>query len=134
MNLGYAIIDDDPSDDVAVTNGKVDFKMNTWTVQALASLDFKLITLYGDVGYNNGKTSVKMKGNYTLTYDIEDANGNVIGTTEESVSNPINLDFEANGMRATLGTRLNLSIFKIFADYTFQSYNTATVGIAFSVR
>ena len=134
MNVGYAILDDDPNDDVVVTNGKVDFKMNTWTVQALASLDFKIITLYGSVGYNNGKTSVKMKGDYTLSYDIEDADGNRIGSTEESISNPINLDFEANGMRATLGTRLNLGIFKIFGDYTFQNYNTATVGIAFSVR
>ncbi len=134
MKVGYDLIDDDPDDEVTVTNGKVDFKMDTWTVQALASLDFKIITLYGGVGYNNGKTSVKVKGNYTLTYDIEDNNGNVIGTTEESISNPINLGFEANGMRATLGTRLNLSFFKIFADYTFQSYNTATVGIAFSVR
>ena len=134
MKVGYDLIDDDPDDEVTVTNGKVDFKMDTWTVQALASLDFKIITLYGGVGYNNGKTSVKVKGNYTLTYDIEDNNGNVIGTTEESIRNPINLGFEANGMRATLGTRLNLSFFKIFADYTFQSYNTATVGIAFSVR
>ena len=108
--------------------------MNTWTVQALASLDFKFITLYGGVGYNSGKTSVKMKGNYTLTYDIEDSNGNVIGTTEESITNPINLDFEANGVRATIGTRLNLGIFKMFADYTFQEYNTATLGIAISVR
>jgi len=75
-----------------------------------------------------------MKGDYTLTYDVEDSNGNQIGTISETISNPINLDFEANGMRATIGTRLNLSIFKIFADYTFQNYNTATVGIAFSVR
>ena len=134
MKVAYAILDDDPNDDVAVTNGKVDFKMNTWTVQALASLDFKIITLYSSVGYNSGKTSLKMKGDYTLAYAIEDADGNLIGTTQESISNPINLDFEANGMRATLGTRLNLSIFKIFADYTFQNYNTATVGIAFSVR
>lgn len=134
MKVAYAILDDDPNDDVAVTNGKIDFKMNTWTVQALASLDFKIITLYGSVGYNNGKTSMKMKGDYMLSYDVEDANGNLIGSAEESISNPINLDFEANGMRTTLGTRLNLSIFKIFADYTFQEYNTATVGIAFSVR
>lgn len=134
MNVGYAILDDDPQDDVTVNNGKVDFKMNSWTLQALASLDFKFITLYGGVGYNNGKTSVKMKGQYTLTYDIEDSNGDQVGTVDETINNPINLDFQANGMRATLGTRLNLGIFKIFADYTLQSYNTATVGIAFSVR
>lgn len=134
MSVTYAMTDEDLSDNVAVTNGETEFKMNTWTVQALASLDFKFITFYGSVGYNNGKTTAKMKGDYTLTYDVEDSNGNQAGTVSESISNPINLDFEANGVRATIGTRLNLSIFKIFADYTFQNYNTATVGIAFSVR
>jgi len=134
MSVTYAINDESSTDDVAVSNGEVEFIMNTWTVQALASLDFKIITFYGSVGYNNGKTTAKMKGDYTLTYDVEDSNGNQIGTVNETISNPINLDFEANGMRATIGTRLNLSIFKIFADYTIQNYNTATVGIAFSVR
>ena len=134
MSVTYAMNDENVNDNVAVSNGEVEFKMNTWTVQALASLDFKLITFYGSVGYNNGKTTAKMKGDYTLTYDLEDSNGNLIGTVDVTISNPINLDFEANGVRATIGTRLNLSIFKIFADYTFQEYNTATVGIAFSVR
>ncbi len=134
MKVAYAINDEDPTDNVSVTNGEAEFKVNTWTIQALGSLDFKIITLYGSVGYNNGKTTAKMKGDYTLTYDIEDGNGNQIDTIDETVSDPININFKANGMRATIGTRLNLSIFKIFADYTFQKYNTATIGIAFSVR
>ncbi|EDP72028.1 hypothetical protein FBALC1_13042 [Flavobacteriales bacterium ALC-1] len=134
MKVTYAINDESTTDDVSVNNGEAEFKMNTWTVQALASIDLKIITFYGSVGYNNGKTTAKMKGDYTLTYDVEDGSGNQIGTIDETISNPINLDFEANGMRATLGTRLNLAFFKIFADYTFQKYNTATLGIAFSFR
>ncbi len=134
MKVAYSIEDEDPNDNVAVNNGSAEFKMNTWTVQAIASLDFKVITLYGSLGYNNGKSTVKMKGDYTITYDLEDSNGMPLGTVQESISNPINLDFEANGMRATLGTRLNLGFFKIFADYTFQEYNTAMAGIAFSFR
>jgi len=134
MSVTYAMSDTDNSDNVFVTNGEAEFKMNTWTVQALASLDFKLITFYGSLGYNNGKTTAKMKGDYTLTYDVEDSNGNQMGTVQEEISDPINMNFEANGMRATLGTRLNLGFFKIFGDYTFQKYNTATVGIALSFR
>lgn len=134
MKVTYNISDKDITDNVAVANGEAEFKMNTWTVQALASLDFKIMTFYGSVGYNNGKTTAKMKGDYTLTYDVEDGSGNQIGTINETISDPINLDFEANGMRATLGTRLNLGPFKIFGDYTFQEYNTATVGIALSFR
>lgn len=134
MKVIYTIDDESLLDNVSVNNGETEFKMNTWTVQALASLDFKIITFYGSLGYNNGKTTAKMKGDYTLTYDIEDGNGNVVGTVDETISNPINLDFETNGMRGTIGTRFNLGFFKIFGDYTFQKYNTATVGIAFSFR
>lgn len=134
MNVTYNIEDENTTDNVAVTNGQAEFKMKTWTVQAIASLDFKIITLYGSVGYNNGKSTIKMKGNYDLTYDLVDGNGLVIGTVNESINNPINLDFDANGVRATLGTRINIGFFKIFADYTLQEYNTASAGIAFSFR
>ncbi|OUS00562.1 hypothetical protein A9Q86_10140 [Flavobacteriales bacterium 33_180_T64] len=134
MKVTYNIEDENATDNVAVNNGKAEFNMNTWTIQAIGSLDFKIITLYGSLGYNNGKTTAKMKGDYVLTYDVEDTNGNVIGTVDESISDPINLDFEANGMRTTIGTRLNIGFFKIFADYTLQEYNTASAGIAFSFR
>ena len=134
MKVAYNIEDEDATDNVQVNNGQAEFKMNTWTLQAVASLDFKIVTLYGSLGYNNGKTTAKMKGDYTLTYDVEDSGGNTIGTVSESISDPINLAFEANGVRATIGTRLNIGFFKIFADYTLQEYNTASAGIAFSFR
>lgn len=134
MNVLYAISDDEPMDDVEVRNGKIKLKMSTWTVQALASLNFKIITLYGGVGYNSGSTTVNMKGEYELTYQLQDEQGNYIGNIQEFINDPINLDFKTNGMRATLGTRLNLGFFKLFGDYTFQEYNTATVGLAISIR
>ena len=136
MKVSYAIEDESSSDGVTVSSdGEAEFKMDTFTIQALASLDFKIITFYGGLGYNHGKSTVKLKGDYTLTYEVEDENGIPTGSTiEEIVSDPINLGFDANGMRATLGTRLNLAFFKIFADYTLQEYNTVTAGIAFSFR
>lgn len=134
MNVTYNIADDNPSDDIEIANGAAVFKMNTWTVQALGSLDFKIITFYGGLGYNNGTSSIKMKGDYTLTYDVEDNNGIPLGTVDETISDPINLNFDATGVRATIGTRLNLAFFKIFADFTMQKYNTISGGIAFSFR
>ncbi len=134
MNVSYNIADENATDNVVVTDGKAEFKMNAITVQALASLDFPIISLYGGLGYNIGNATTKMKGNYEVTYDIEDSSGNTISTISESVTDPINLDFEANGVRATLGARLNLAFFKIFADYTIQEYNTVSAGIALSFR
>ena len=134
MDVTYNIEDDDPSDEVTVTNGEAAFEMKTWTVQAIGSLDFKIITLYGSVGYNGGKSSIKINGTYDLEYDIEDGGGTVIGTASDSVTDPIDLNFESTGVRGTLGARLNLAFFKIFADYTLQEYNTLSAGIAFSFR
>lgn len=134
MDVAYRINDDDPSDNIDITNGSAEFKMNTWTVQALGSLDFKIITLYAGLGYNNGTSSIKVKGTYDLTYDVEDSNGNPAGSVNESVTDPISLNFEGNGVRSTLGARLNLGFFKIFGDYTLQKYNTVSAGIAFSFR
>jgi len=134
MNVSYFIEDDSDLDDVTVTNGEGEFKLNTFTIEALGSLDFKIITLYAAVGYGTGGASIKLKGDYKLTYDLEDNAGNQIGTVSETVSNPINIKANNGSLKGTLGARLNLSIFKIFANYTLQEYNTFSGGIAFSVR
>lgn len=134
MNVTYAIDDEDLTDDITVTNGEAEFKMNTWTLQAVGSLDFKIITLYAGLGYNNGKSTIKMKGDYDLSYDLENSSGVIIGSVDESISDPINLDFDANGLRGTFGARLNIGFFKIFGDFTIQEYNTLSAGIAFSFR
>ncbi len=135
MKVTYAIEDSDGSDDgVTVTDGEAEFKMDAFTIQAIASLDFKVITIYGGIGYNNGKSTTKLKGTYDLEYDIEDGSGNFITTASETVVDPITLSFEGSGVRGTLGTRINIGFFKIFGDYTIQEYNTLTAGIAFSFR
>jgi len=134
MKVVYNIEDKSTIDNVVVTNGKAEFEMDAWTVQALASLDFKIVTFYAGLGCNNGNATSKLKGDYALTYDIEDSGGVVIATVDETISNPLSLGFEVKGVRATLGSRLNMGLFKIFADYTIQEYNTASVGIAFSFR
>ena len=133
-SVEYAIKNDALTDRVSVTNGSAQFKLKTWTVQALGSLDFKIVTVYGGHGYNGGTSSFDIKGDYSLTYDIQDSEQKNLETKVDKISDPVNLDFKSSGTRATIGARLNLAFFKIFADYTLQEYNTATVGIAFSFR
>ncbi len=106
------------------------FKLNAFTIQALASLDFPIITLYAGIGYDKGASTLKLNGTYELEYEIEGT-----GTTvSESVTNPINMDFNANGARGTLGLRFNLGFFKIYGDYTIKEFNTISTGVAFSFR
>ncbi|MEM6684423.1 MAG: DUF6588 family protein, partial [Bacteroidota bacterium] len=134
LSATYAINDDSLSDNVSVNNGEAEFSMNAWTIQALGSLDFKIITLYAGFGYNQGSSEINIKGDYNLSYDVEDNNGNVVSTVTETVSNPVNLDFDASGVRSTIGARLNLGPIKIFGDYTFQKFNTLSAGLAISIR
>ena len=132
--IDYTIQNGDLSNQVTVSNGLAQFKLKTWTVQALASLDFKIVTIYGGLGYNGGTSNFDIKGEYSLTYDIQDSGQNNLSTLEETITDPVKLAFKTSGARATIGTRLNLAFFKIFADYTLQEYNTATLGFAFSFR
>lgn len=116
------------------SDGSVGFNMNAWTAQIIGSLDLAyILTVYGSIGYNTASSSVYMKGKYGLEYDVVEPNtGIVIAKVIDEVEDPINLKFGSQHFRSTIGTRLNLGFFKIFADYTFQQYNVITAGTAFS--
>lgn len=110
---------------------KLEFATNAYTIQAIASVNLKVVEFYGALGYNTAKMDVDIKGTYELEYTDVNSGNTVVS---ETLTDPVSVDFKANGMRATLGTRFNLGFFKIFADYTIQEYNTITTGFAFSFR
>ncbi|NMH87852.1 DUF6588 family protein [Flavivirga algicola] len=107
-------------------NQRAEFKLNAYTVQAIGSLNFPIVNIYGGLGYTGGSSTLKMLGTYELQYD------NI--PVAIPVTDPLNLDFDASGFRTTLGVRLSLGFFKLFGDYTLQEYNTLSAGIAFSFR
>ncbi|MFK5957266.1 MAG: hypothetical protein QM495_00185 [Lutibacter sp.] len=111
-------------------NQEATLKFNTFTIQTIASLDFPFVTIYGAIGYDKGTSTLKLNGTYDLEYTLEGSNN----TVNETVTDPINSKFNANGARGTLGLRIGLGFFKIYGDYTFKEYNTASAGVAFSFR
>ncbi|QNM84342.1 hypothetical protein H9W90_08985 [Polaribacter pectinis] len=121
MTVDYNI---NSSGDVSVQDGLAEFKLNAYTVQAVASLNFPIINIYGGIGYGSGNSTLKMLGDYTLSY----------GALSRTISDPINSEFNAGGFRTTIGTRLSLGFLKIFGSYTLQEYNTANLGVAISIR
>ena len=126
MGVDYDIKDENTSDNIAIENGKIDFDLNSYTVQAIASLNFPIINVYGGVGYTGGSSSVDMLGKYTLSYNAS--------LNQRVLNNPLNLDSNTGAFNATIGTRLSLGFFKIFGSYTMQEYNSVNAGIAFSFR
>lgn len=130
-NMGVdAPIKSQNNSDFTIKNAKTTFNLNGYTVQALASLNFPIINVYGAVGYGGGNADLKVLGDYTIVYDDANSGKKITKTLQD----PINQQYSTGGIKATLGARLSLGFFKIFADYTLQEYNTASAGIAFSFR
>ena len=122
VSAGY----DDPNSDKAIH-----IDISTISLQGVASFDYKLISLYGSVGYTKGFTTMDVLGTYNYTYDVQDNNGNHIRTETVSITDPLKLDYDVNGMKAKAGFKLKLAFFQIFADYTIQEFPVATAGIGF---
>jgi len=122
ISAGY----DDPDSDKAVH-----LDMNALSIQGIASLDYKLISLYSSIGYTKAFTKLDVLGTYKYTYEIQDTNGNYLRTETVSVTDPLKLDYDLNGMKFKAGLKLKLAFFRIFADYTLQEYPVATAGIGF---
>ncbi|RCS26616.1 hypothetical protein DUT90_12770 [Polaribacter sp. WD7] len=131
MTVSYGIAD--------ITTGPIrtqaalaEFDLSAFTVQAIASLNFPIINIYGGFGYNSGNSSYNMTGRYTGVFDTGFPAPN--DTVEETLIVPSDLDFESNGVAATIGARLSLGFFKIYGSYSLQEYNTANLGVAISIR
>jgi hypothetical protein len=116
-------------------NQETTFTVNAYTVQLIGNINLKIINFYGGLGYSAGSSNVKIKGTYEFQYDIQDTLGNVINTVSEEITDPINIDYRMNKqIKATIGMRLNISAFKIFADYSIQDFGTLNAGIALSIK
>ena len=121
MNVDYNI---QSNGNISVKNGLAEFKLNSYTVQAIASLNLPIINVYGGIGYGAGTSTLKMLGDYTLNYSA----------VSRTIKDPIDSKFDVGSFRTTIGTRLSLPFIKIFGSYTLQEYNTANLGIAISLR
>lgn len=114
------------------TNQKAEFDLNSYTIEAVASLNFPFINIFGGFGYNGGSSDLSMSGTYQLEYNTGLPAPN--DTLTETVVDPVDLSFNASGFKTTLGARISLGFFKIFGSYTIQEYNTLNAGIALSFR
>jgi len=109
-------------------NAVADFDISAFTVQGIVSAKFAFLELYTSVGYISGKSNLNLKGDYTTTYQT------IAGPQTVTATDPIALGYKASGVTNTWGARVNIFFFKLYADYTFATYNGASLGAAFSFR
>lgn len=105
------------------------FSLNNYNFLVLVSFDTMLINLYSSFGYTGGSSSFKMMGEYNLNYET---NGNVPIT--KKLIDPIDMNFEVSDFQASFGVKYKFLIFNVFADYTFQNYNTLSAGLSVNFR
>ena len=123
-----SIIDDPSGNEINITNGVAELDLNSYTVQALASLNLPFLNIYGGLGYISGSSSLSLNGRYELEYQ------DGLVTYNRILNDPLSLDYDVSGFTTTVGARFSLGFFKIFGSYTLQEYNTANLGVAFSFR
>jgi hypothetical protein len=102
------------------------FSINATTIQGLISKKFSVATVYAGLGYNIAKSNLALKGKYDINEDGDE--------NDQYETNPVDLNFAASGVRATVGARLKLAVLTFHADYTLQKYNCLTVGFGIAVR
>jgi hypothetical protein len=109
-------------------NAVADFEISALTVHGIVSAKFSFLELYTSIGYINGTSNLNLKGDYDVTYQT------IIGPQTVTVTDPVALGYKASGITNTWGARVNIFFFKLYADYTFATYNGASIGAAFSFR
>jgi len=127
-NIETTTLSQNPASDIRY----VDFNVKAQTVQLLGSLDFPFVSVFGAVGISRGSADLGMKGVYELEY-LQQIGGLDVATTT-SITDPVSLNYSANSTLATIGARLNLAILKIYAQYSLQEYQTASVGVSMGLR
>ncbi len=115
---------------MAGINQRAELKISTFTLQGIASVKLAMFEAFTAVGYTNGTCDAGLLGTYTVNY-TDQSNGQQFNS---SVTDPVSINYKNSGLSNTWGLRLNLSILKVFADYTFANYNTVGAGVALSFR
>lgn len=132
MNVNYGIKNQSlPSGNISgleVLNGFSEFNLKTFTFQTLASYHFTHFNIFGGLAYNTGNASYETFGEFRGQYVTNS------GTTTKDIDTSNSLDFNSNGVAATLGARLNLRYFKIFTSYNIQEFSTFNLGASISIK
>jgi hypothetical protein len=109
------------------TSQKFEVKQNSWLFQLQASTKLKVINFYGGLGYVTGTSDFDVVGTYTVRA------GTPLFESQSTFEDPFSVRNKVSGIKANIGTQLQLGFFRIFAEYNLAEYNTAVVGIGFGI-
>jgi hypothetical protein len=106
---------------------RFEVKLNSWLFQVQASTKLPVINFYGGVGFISGTSDFDVLGTYTVRA------GTPITEVSRTFEDPFSVKNKTSAVKATLGTRLQLGFFSIYAEYNLSEYSTASAGIGFGI-
>lgn len=126
----------DNTDAVTFDNQKLEFSVNSYTVNLIASADIPFFSFYGGVGFNSGSSSLKMLG----YYPIPEMDGTDIVVNDSSVQEKDPVDISMNNGESNIQPRFNaglkfkLAVIHIHFDYIYSNYSVGSVGLGINFR
>lgn len=122
FDFDYAFNSDAPDQRIVMSS-------NAYTGRLLVSKKILFITPYAGLGFNAGKTTIDVQGDYSFDPD---------GDSGPAPAQSVNFDaIEAdggNGFVGNVGVRLKFLFVMAFSvDYTFGAYNSVTAGLGASI-
>jgi len=116
----------DDSDFISGVNRRIESEAESWLFAAIVSTKLPVLNFYGSVGYVTGDSTTSLLGQYNLNTGINSVDSEVL-------VDPFSVKSDVSGAKATLGFKLSLAFFRIHADYSFQEFNTASLGISLGI-
>src|SRR5664279_312792 len=108
--------------------------VSSLNISAIGSVNLKVITFYGGLGYCKTQTTMSLSGNFptpTAILITPFVQYNDSGVKKGSDFPKVDIK-NFSGLRANLGFRLKLAVVTIHFDYTKAQYNVFTTGLGFS--
>jgi hypothetical protein len=117
-------------------NQKLKIAVGSLNISAIGSVNLKVITFYGGLGYCKTQTTMSLSGNFPTPTAIATSpfvQYNDSGVKKGSDFPSIDIK-NFSGLRANVGFRLKLAVITIHFDYTKAQYNVFTTGLGISIR
>ena len=99
------------------------FNLDNYNFLLLASLDLPIVKFYSGIGLSGGNSSFKMLGQYDLEYLTQ---SNI--PIKKTLRDPVDMNFNNSDFQISIGAKYKFFIFNAFLDFTFQEYNTLSMG------
>ncbi len=114
---------------------------SSFMANVIISKDLLFFTPYLGVGFNQNNFHFGFSGDYPYLNSINQTKTIATTTTPHTVvynvsnlNNPVNVDYNTFMPGATVGFKLNFVVLHINAQYTFQQYPVASLGLGLGIR